>query len=109
MLSQQPVVFGHEFCGEVVDYGPGTRKTPRTGTPVVALPLVRYGKEVHGIGLSAAAPRAYAERLRRAALGRAVASLPGPEGVGAGGRRAAGADGRRLARRSSLTGGQRRC
>jgi threonine dehydrogenase-like Zn-dependent dehydrogenase len=63
MRSHQPVVFGHEFCGEVVDYGPGTRKTPRTGTPVVALPLVRHGKEVHGIGLSAAAPGAYAERL----------------------------------------------
>jgi threonine dehydrogenase-like Zn-dependent dehydrogenase len=63
MRSHQPVVFGHEFCGEVVDYGPGTRKTPRTGTPVVALPLVRHGKEVHGIGLSAAAPGACAERL----------------------------------------------
>ena len=28
MRSNQQVVFGHEFCGEVVDYGPGTRKTP---------------------------------------------------------------------------------
>ncbi|HUL99591.1 MAG TPA: alcohol dehydrogenase catalytic domain-containing protein, partial [Mycobacterium sp.] len=32
MRSDQHVVFGHEFCGEVVDYGPGTRKTPRAGT-----------------------------------------------------------------------------
>jgi threonine dehydrogenase-like Zn-dependent dehydrogenase len=63
MRSHHAVVFGHEFCGEVIDYGPGTRKSPRTGTPVVALPLVRHGKEVHGIGLSAAAPGAYAERL----------------------------------------------
>jgi threonine dehydrogenase-like Zn-dependent dehydrogenase len=63
MRSNQSVVFGHEFCGEVVDYGPGTRKTPRTGTPVVALPLVRRGEVVHGIGLSAAAPGAYAEHL----------------------------------------------
>src|SRR5438270_13446056 len=52
MRSDQQVVFGHEFCGEVVDYGPGTRKAPRRGTPVVALPLLRRGKEVHGIGLS---------------------------------------------------------
>jgi len=63
MRSDQSVVFGHEFCGEVVDYGPRTRKTPRIGTPVVALPLARRGKEVHGIGLSAAAPGAYAEQL----------------------------------------------
>src|SRR6201998_1330106 len=63
MRSDQHVVFGHEFCGEVVDYGPRTRKTPRVGTPVVALPLARRGKKVHGIGLSAAAPGAYAEQL----------------------------------------------
>src|SRR6201998_848061 len=63
MRSDQHVVFGHEFCGEVVDYGPRTRKTPRRGTPVVALPLLRSGKEVHGIGLSTMAPGAYAEQL----------------------------------------------
>ena len=63
MRSDQSGVFGHEFCGEVVDYGPGTRRTPRVGTPVVAMPLLRRGKEVHGIGLSTAAPGAYAEQL----------------------------------------------
>jgi threonine dehydrogenase-like Zn-dependent dehydrogenase len=63
MRSDQSVVFGHEFCGEVIDYGPGTRKTPRVGTRVVAMPLLRRGKEVHGIGLSTAAPGAYAEQL----------------------------------------------
>ncbi|VBA59969.1 zinc-binding dehydrogenase [Mycobacterium attenuatum] len=63
MRSNEHVVFGHEFCGEVVDYGPGTRKAPRPGTPVVALPLLRRGNEVHGIGLSTMAPGAYAEQL----------------------------------------------
>jgi threonine dehydrogenase-like Zn-dependent dehydrogenase len=63
MRWNQQVVFGHEFCGEVLDYGPGTRKAPRRGTTVVALPLLRRGKEVHGIGLSAMAPGAYAEQL----------------------------------------------
>ncbi len=63
MRSNQHVVFGHEFCGEVVDYGPGTRKTPRPGTLVVAMPLLRRGKEVHGIGLSTMAPGAYAQQL----------------------------------------------
>ena len=50
MRSDQHVVFGHEFCGEVVDYGPGTRKAPRLGTPVVAVPLLRRGKEVQESG-----------------------------------------------------------
>ncbi|MGX9789799.1 zinc-binding dehydrogenase [Mycobacterium sp. MMS18-G62] len=63
MRSHQSVVFGHEFCGEVLDHGPGTRKALRAGTPVVALPLVRHGKDVHPIGLSTAAPGAYAEQL----------------------------------------------
>src|SRR3954463_11633090 len=40
MRSDQQVVFGHEFCGEVADYGPGCRAKIASGTPVVALPLV---------------------------------------------------------------------
>ena len=63
MRSDQDVVLGHEFCGEVVEHGPGTRKKLATGTPVVALPLLRRAGGVHPIGLSAAAPGAYAERL----------------------------------------------
>jgi threonine dehydrogenase-like Zn-dependent dehydrogenase len=64
MRSDQEVVFGHEFCGEVVEHGPKTRKTISTGTPVVAFPLVR-GRDgaVHPTGLSAHAPGAYAEQL----------------------------------------------
>ena len=29
----EPVVLGHEFCAEVVEYGPGTRGTHAPGTP----------------------------------------------------------------------------
>jgi len=63
MRSDQRIVFGHEFCGEVADYGPGCRRKTPSGTPVVALPLLRRGDDVHAVGLSAAAPGAYAERL----------------------------------------------
>jgi threonine dehydrogenase-like Zn-dependent dehydrogenase len=63
MRSHQQVVFGHEFCGEVVDHGPGTRKSPPVGTPVVALPMLRRGNEVHPIGMSTGAPGAYAEQV----------------------------------------------
>jgi len=63
MRSDQQVVFGHEFCGAVGEYGPGCRKSVPTGAPVVALPLLRAGGEVHAIGLSASAPGAYAEQI----------------------------------------------
>jgi threonine dehydrogenase-like Zn-dependent dehydrogenase len=63
MRSDQKVVFGHEFVGEVVDFGPHTRKSPRPGTPVVAMPLLRHGKDIHPTGLSQYAPGAYAEQL----------------------------------------------
>ncbi|HEX7323250.1 MAG TPA: zinc-binding dehydrogenase [Mycobacterium sp.] len=63
MRSNQQVVFGHEFCGEVVDFGPKTRKAPKTGTRVVAMPLLRRGDQVHAMGLSVDAPGAYAEQV----------------------------------------------
>jgi threonine dehydrogenase-like Zn-dependent dehydrogenase len=61
--SDQPVVFGHEFCGAVAEYGPNTRG-PSAGTPVVALPLLRSSAGgVDTTGLSVHAPGAYAEQL----------------------------------------------
>ncbi len=41
MRSDQEVVFGHEFCGEIVDHGPGCRKSSASGTPVVACDAAR--------------------------------------------------------------------
>jgi threonine dehydrogenase-like Zn-dependent dehydrogenase len=63
MRSHESVVMGHEFCGEIVDYGPGCRKWGAIGTPVVAMPLLRRGTDVHPTGLSAAAPGGYAEQV----------------------------------------------
>jgi threonine dehydrogenase-like Zn-dependent dehydrogenase len=61
--SDQPIVFGHEFSGEVAEYGPGCAGTVPTGTPVVALPLIRGAQGIDTVGLSAHAPGAYAEQL----------------------------------------------
>ncbi|RZU38726.1 threonine dehydrogenase-like Zn-dependent dehydrogenase [Fluviicoccus keumensis] len=61
--SADPLVFGHEFCGEVLDYGPGTRRRLPTGSRVCAVPLRRRGELIDLIGLSAHAPGAYAERV----------------------------------------------
>ncbi len=63
MRSNQAVVLGHEFVGEVVGHGPKTRKLAKAGDRVVALPLLRRGSEVHTIGLSTEAPGAYAEQM----------------------------------------------
>jgi threonine dehydrogenase-like Zn-dependent dehydrogenase len=61
--SDQPIVFGHEFCGEVAEHGPRCRKGSPTGTRVVALPLLRGSHGVDTVGLSVHAPGAYAEQL----------------------------------------------
>lgn len=79
MRSDQQVIFGHEFCGEVLDHGPRTRNAPRPGTRVVAVPLLRRGDDVHTIGLSEAAPGGYAEQM----IVEQALTLPVPNGLSA--------------------------
>jgi threonine dehydrogenase-like Zn-dependent dehydrogenase len=75
--SDQPVVFGHEFCGAVAEYGPKTKGVP-TGTPVVALPLLRGEPgRVDTTGLSVHAPGAYADQV----LVEKALMLPVPNGL----------------------------
>jgi threonine dehydrogenase-like Zn-dependent dehydrogenase len=61
--SNEAIVMGHEFCGEVAEYGTKTRKTIKPGTPVVALPLLKNPHGVDTTGLSVHAPGAYAEQV----------------------------------------------
>ncbi len=61
MRSDQRVVLGHEFCGEIAEYGPRCRRRWPRGTRVVALPILRTGRRPELTGLSAAAPGGYAE------------------------------------------------
>ncbi|AEG94673.1 zinc-binding dehydrogenase [Ramlibacter tataouinensis] len=75
--SHEKVVYGHEFCGTVVEHGPGTSRKLRTGASVVALPLVRMADGMHAIGLSASAPGAYAERV----LVEEAFTIPVPNGL----------------------------
>ena len=75
--SDQPIVFGHEFSGEVAEYGQGCKRDLPTGAPVVAMPLLRGEGGVDGIGLSAHAPGAYAEQL----IAEESMTLPVPNGL----------------------------
>jgi len=50
------IVFGHEFSGEVVDYGPDTHGRWKPGTLIVAMPMCRHGHMPQFVGTSPAAP-----------------------------------------------------
>jgi threonine dehydrogenase-like Zn-dependent dehydrogenase len=61
--SRDPLVFGHELCCTVLDYGPGCNRKIRHGTRIVAQPALRVGNAIHFAGLSPAATGGYAERM----------------------------------------------
>jgi len=52
MDADRDVVFGHEFCCEVVDYGPSTQARLAPGTLVCSMPMTLAGETVQGIGYS---------------------------------------------------------
>jgi len=57
------VVMGHEFCAEVLDFGPDTQRALKPGTRVVAMPLAAGTTGVHTIGYSNDYPGGYGERM----------------------------------------------
>jgi len=75
--SSEEVIFGHEFCGQVAEYGPGSRGAVPSGAPIVALPLLRGRDGVDAVGLSRHAPGAYAEQM----LVEESLMLPVPNGL----------------------------
>jgi threonine dehydrogenase-like Zn-dependent dehydrogenase len=52
MDPARDVVFGHEFCCEIVDHGPATTRQLKPGTLVCSLPMTLAGNRVQGIGYS---------------------------------------------------------
>ena len=61
--SDQSVVLGHEFVGELAGRGRRTAGRFRPGTRVVSFPLLRHGGATHLTGLSPEAPGGYAEQV----------------------------------------------
>jgi len=47
----RPIVMGHEFVGEIVDYGPGSRRPVKVGRKVTATPMVKLGPGPADIGI----------------------------------------------------------
>jgi threonine dehydrogenase-like Zn-dependent dehydrogenase len=63
MDLSRDVVMGHEFCCEVIDYGPGTEKKFRPGTKVCSVPGLLSPTGPLGIGYSNDNVGGYAERM----------------------------------------------
>lgn len=57
------VVFGHEYCAEIIDYGPQTKRRFKLGTRVISVPRLIVNGQVEGIGYSNTNIGAYAERF----------------------------------------------
>ncbi len=57
------IVMGHEFCAEVVDYGPNTGGAVRAGDRVVSMPILFRGGRIEGVGYSNEAPGGYGELM----------------------------------------------
>jgi threonine dehydrogenase-like Zn-dependent dehydrogenase len=57
-------VFGHEFCAEILDHGPGTLRTLKAGARIVSIPatLTPVGG-VEMLGFSNALPGGFAEQM----------------------------------------------
>lgn len=77
MRRDHTVVLGHEFTGTVDAYGPRCHERWDVGQPLVALPLLKHGGDVHMTGLSAHAPGAYAEYV----LVAEDTAMPVPDGL----------------------------
>jgi threonine dehydrogenase-like Zn-dependent dehydrogenase len=63
MDLSRDVVFGHEFCCEVLDYGPAIDRKLKPGTNVCSLPALITPEGIQGIGYSNDNVGGYAERM----------------------------------------------
>ena len=57
------VVYGHEICGEVLEYGPNTNRRWGLGSLVVSMPMIRNDRTPYILGTSTHATGAYAEQI----------------------------------------------
>jgi threonine dehydrogenase-like Zn-dependent dehydrogenase len=63
MDLSRDIVFGHEYCCEVMDYGPKTEKKLKPGTRVCAMPVMLEADGPKGMGYSNKYVGGYAEQM----------------------------------------------
>lgn len=58
------IVMGHEFCAELVDFGPETQRRLKPGASVCAMPVLLKPSSVETVGYSNDNPGGYGEYMR---------------------------------------------
>jgi threonine dehydrogenase-like Zn-dependent dehydrogenase len=56
-------VFGHEFCCEIIEYGPGAERRFKPGARVVSMPALMTASGAETVGLSSLTPGGFAQNL----------------------------------------------
>jgi threonine dehydrogenase-like Zn-dependent dehydrogenase len=64
MDLKRDIVMGHEFCAEVVDFGPNTQKRFKVGQRVCSMPVLIRPTGVETVGYSNENPGGYGELMR---------------------------------------------
>jgi threonine dehydrogenase-like Zn-dependent dehydrogenase len=59
----KPIVMGHEFVGEILDYGPGSKRPFKPGTKVTSAPIMRQGGRHGIIGYARELPGGFGEMM----------------------------------------------
>ena len=57
------LVMGHEFCAEILDYGPDTARRLPVGMRVCSMPILLRGSRLTSVGYSHDVPGGYAEKM----------------------------------------------
>ena len=60
---ERPFVPGHEYVGEVLDYGPGSQRTVKPGRRVTSIPVMRQNGSHAVIGFSHECPGGFGEYM----------------------------------------------
>lgn len=63
MDLKRDVIMGHEFCAEILDFGPGTTRKLKTGARVCSVPITFRSGEAKTIGYSNDVPGGYSENM----------------------------------------------
>ena len=59
----KPIVMGHEFVGEILDYGPGSSRPLKVGAKVTSAPVMRQGPHKGIIGYVSELPGGFGEYM----------------------------------------------
>jgi threonine dehydrogenase-like Zn-dependent dehydrogenase len=63
MDLSKPMVMGHEFSAEILDFGPNCERRLKTGARVVSMPILAGPSRQGGLGYSSEFPGGYSERM----------------------------------------------